>query len=350
MDRTAVRIGQIGVGYWGPNLLRSMRSLPQAQVVAVADSDAARLTELREAGGGLFVTRDYRELLARADVDAVVIAVPASLHARMVGEALEAGKHVFVEKPLAMTVADAARVVALAERQQRVLMVGHTFLYNAAVRRLREYITSGELGDIFYLYAQRLNLGRVRHDVNALWNFGPHDVSILLYLLDASPHEVSARGFAYLQPDVEDVVFMTATFPGGISAHVHISWLDPHKVRRMTVVGSRKMVVYDDASVDARIVLYDRGVDRVPTVDSPRDFGSFAEFQLALRRGDITIPALKFPEPLQVECQHFIDCILDGRAPLTGGQHALEVVKVLEAAQQSLDADGRTVRIEPSAA
>lgn len=344
MERSAVRIGQIGLGYWGPNLLRSMRSVPQAQVVAVADTDDRRLVD--EVGSGLFATGDYRELLGRADVDAVVIAVPASLHARMVGEALEAGKHVFVEKPLAMTVADAARLVELADRQQRVLMVGHTFLYNAAVRRLKEYITSGELGDVFYLYAQRLNLGRVRQDVNALWNFGPHDVSILLYLLDMTPHDVSARGFAYLQPDLEDVVFMTVTFPGGISAHVHISWLDPHKVRRMTVVGSRKMVVYDDVSADARIVLYDRGVDRVPTADSPRDFGNFAEFQLALRHGDITIPALKFPEPLQLECQHFIDCIVNGASPLTDGRHGLEVVKVLEAAQRSLDEDGRSIPIE----
>jgi predicted dehydrogenase len=350
MGRTVVRVGQIGLGYWGPNLLRSLRSLPHAQVVAVADLDERRLSEAAGGGQGTAVTRDYRELLARADVDAVIIAVPASLHARMVGEALEAGKHVFVEKPLAMTVAEATRVVALAEQRQRVLMVGHTFLYNAAVRRLKEYITSGELGDVFYLYAQRLNLGRVRQDVNALWNFGPHDVSILLYLLDAAPHEVSARGFAYLQPDLEDVVFMTVTFPGGISAHVHISWLDPHKVRRMTVVGSRKMAVYDDVSVDARITLYDRGVDRVPTADSPRDFGSFAEFQLALRHGDITIPALKFPEPLQLECQHFVDCIIDGSTPLTDGRHGLEVVKVLEAAQQSLDQDGRTVRIDPSGA
>jgi predicted dehydrogenase len=350
MGRTVVRVGQIGLGYWGPNLLRSLRSLPHAQVVAVADSDERRLADVAGSGPGLGVTRDYRELLARPDVDAVVVAVPASLHARMVGEALEAGKHVFVEKPLAMTVADATRVVELAAQRQRVLMVGHTFLYNAAVRRLKEYITSGELGDVFYLYAQRLNLGRVRQDVNALWNFGPHDVSILLYLLDAAPQDVSARGFAYLQPGLEDVVFMTVTFPGGISAHVHISWLDPHKVRRMTVVGSRKMVVYDDVSVDARIVLYDRGVDRVPTADSPRDFGNFAEFQLALRHGDITIPALKFPEPLQLECKHFIDCIVDGSTPLTDGRHGLEVVKVLEAAQQSLDQDGRTVRITPSPA
>ncbi|MGD9765249.1 MAG: Gfo/Idh/MocA family protein, partial [Candidatus Binatia bacterium] len=340
------RIGQIGLGYWGPNLLRAMREVPRAQVVALADSDGGRLPPQSAHGQELFVTRDYRELLGRPDVDAVIIAVPAALHARMVGEALEAGKHVLVEKPLAMTVADGAALVALAERNRRVLMVGHIFLYNAAVRRLKEYIASGELGDVLYLYAQRLNLGRVRQDVNALWNFGPHDVSILLYLLGAAPQNVSARGFAYLQPDLEDVVFLTATFPGGVCAHVHISWLDPHKVRRMTVVGSRKMVVYDDASVDARIVLHDRGVDRVPTADSPSDFGSFAEFQLALRHGDITIPALKFPEPLQLECQHFVDCVTEGRTPLTDGRHALEVVRVLEAAQRSLREDGRTIALE----
>jgi len=345
-----IRAAIVGMGSWGRNLVTSVQGRSDVLRFTVGATRTPAKAADFAAAHGIRMLPGYDAVLSDPTVDAVVLATPHSQHAEEIAAAARAGKHVFVEKPLAMTVEDAARVVALAERQQRVLMVGHTFLYNAAVRRLREYITSGELGDIFYLYSQRLNLGRVRRDVNALWNFGPHDVSILLYLLDASPHEVSARGFAYLQPDVEDVVFMTATFPGGISAHVHISWLDPHKVRRMTVVGSRKMVVYDDASVDARIVLYDRGVDRVPTVDSPRDFGSFAEFQLALRRGDITIPALKFPEPLQVECQHFVDCIVDGRAPLTGGQHALEVVKVLEAAQRSLDADGRSVRIEPSPA
>ena len=345
MSEAAIRVAQVGLGYWGPNLLRNMFSVPQARVVGVADLDGRRLAEVAQNGRVVRTTTDYQEFLASTDVDAVVICTPATSHARMVHETLLAGKHVLVEKPLAMNAAEGAALVELAERQGLVLMVGHTFLYNSAVRRLRQYVADGELGDVFYIYSQRLNLGRVRHDVNAMWNFAPHDISIILYLLAQSPIEVSARGFAYLQPDLEDVVFMTLVFAGGISAHVHISWLDPHKVRQMTVVGSRKMAVYDDVSADARIVLFDRGVDRVPTADSPRDFKSFAEFQLRLRSGDVTIPALKFPEPLQLECQHFIDCILQKQLPLTDGRHGLEVVKILEAAQQSMANGGRAVRI-----
>ena len=345
MSDTIVRVAQVGFGYWGPNLLRNMLTVPQARVVAVADADPRRLAEAAH-DARLATTLDYRDLLVRPDIDAVVIAVPAQAHARLAAEALRAGKHVLVEKPLALTSADAQQLIEIAERRGLVLMVGHTFLYNAAVQRLKQYLQRGELGQVFYLHSERLNLGRVRQDVNALWNFAPHDISIILHLLEQPCLEVSARGFAYLQPDIQDVVFMTLVFPGQTSAHVHISWLDPHKVRKMTIVGSRKMAVYDDVSADARIVLYDRGVDRVPTADSPRDFTTFAEFQLRLRSGDITIPALQFPEPLQVECQHFIDCIVGQQRPLTDGRHGLDVIKVLEAAQQSINACGRAVRVE----
>jgi len=343
----SVRVGQIGLGYWGPNLLRNLLTVCEAQVVGVADLDQRRLAEVTQNGARFAGTCDYRELLARPDIDAVVVATPATTHAQLVEEALLAGKHVLVETPLTTGVEQGERLVELADTQRRVLMVGHTFLYNAAVRRLKEYIDAGALGDVLYLSSQRLNLGRVRGDVNALWNFAPHDVSILLYVLGRSPSEVSARGFAYLQEGVEDVVFMTLTFPGNVGAHVHISWLDPHKVRRMTVVGNRKMVVYDDTSSDARLTLYDRGVDRIPTADSPRDFKSFADFQLRLRSGDVTIPALPFPEPLRTECQHFIDCIVRGETPLTDGRHGLEVVKVLAATQRSMDRGGGTVQIHP---
>jgi len=345
VSEAAVRIAQFGLGYWGPNLLRNMLSVAQARVVAVADLDERRLAEVVQNGSSVATTRDHRELLSRADIDAVVIATPAASHGELAYAALSAGKHVLIEKPLATTVEDGARLIELANRKGLILMVGHTFLYSAAVRRLKQYLEHGELGEVFYVYSQRLNLGRVRHDVNALWNFGPHDISILLYLLGQTPVEVVARGFAYLQKDVEDVVFMTLVFPRNVSAHVHISWLDPHKVRRMTVVGSRKMAVYDDLSSDARIVLYDRGVDRVPTAESPRDFGSFAEFQLRLRSGDVTIPALTLPEPLRLECEHFVECIRTGRRPLTDGQHGLEVVRVLAAAQHSISHRGAPVAI-----
>jgi predicted dehydrogenase len=341
-----VRIGQIGIGYWGPNLLRSFLALPDARVTWVADLDSGRLQDAKRNGVEFHTTSDYQDILRAGNVDAVVIATPAAIHYQMAREALQAGKHVLVEKPLAMTTLECEKLIELAEQQQRVLMVGHTFLYNAAVRRLKEYVDARELGDVLYLYAQRLNLGRVRRDVNALWNFGPHDVSIILYVLGEEPVEVSARGFDYLQRGIADVVFMTLVFPSRVAAHVHISWLDPQKVRRMTVVGSRKMLVYDDVSSDAKLVLYDRGVDRVPTSESPRDFGSFAEFQLLLRSGDVTIPSLKFPEPLRLECAHFVECIRTGQRPLTDGRHGLSVVKVLEATQRSLDNNGAPVRVE----
>lgn len=340
MKDNRVRVGQIGLGYWGPNLLRNLLSLPNVQVVAVADLDCTRLSQVRLNSANIETTTDSIALLDRRDLDAVVIATPAKTHFELAWRALQTGKHVLVEKPMAMSTAKGAKLVALAEEKGLVLMVGHTFLYNAAVRRLKEYLDEGELGDVFYLYSQRLNLGRVRQDVNALWNFAPHDISIILYLLEQMPVEVTARGFACLQPGIEDVVFMTLAFPGGVGAQVHISWLDPQKVRRMTVVGSRKMVVYDDVSTDAKIVIYDRGVDRIPTSDSPRDFNTFAEFQLLPRRGDVLIPALDFPEPLRLECQHFIECILEGNRPLTDGYHGLAVVKVLEAAQRSLEKGG----------
>ncbi len=345
MSEAVVRIGHIGFGYWGPNLLRNMQSISRARVIAVADADECRLAAVVEKGPAIGTTRDYRELLSRPDIDAVVIATPAASHAELAYAALSAGKHALVEKPLATTFEDAARLVALADRKGLVLMVGHTFLYSPAVRCMRQHLQGGELGEIFYLYAQRLNLGRVCPDVNTLWNSGPHDVSILLYLLGQMPVEVAARGFSYLRQDVEDVVFMTLVFPQGVGAHVHMSWLDPHKVRRMTVIGSRQMAVYDDGNRDAPVVLYDRSFDRVVAPHDRCDLQSPAEFQVRVRSGEVTVPALTPAEPLRVECEHFVDCILEGRQPLTGGQHALDVVRVLTAAQHSIDKRGTPVPI-----
>ena len=333
-----VKVGVLGYGYWGPNLVRNLAGLPSVKVRVVADPDAGRLKELD--GNGLGTTTDWRRVLDDRAVDAVIIATPAATHYQLAKAALLAQKHVLVEKPLAISSAECRELIELAERAHRTLMVGHTFLYNAAVRRLRDYVTSGELGTVLYLYAQRLSLGRVRRDVNALWNFAPHDLSIILHLIGRKPVEVSARGFACLQPGIEDVVFLTLAFEGGLGAHVHLSWLDPQKVRRMTVVGSRKMVVYDDVSLDAKLTVYDRGLDRVPTAESPRDFHGFAEFQLLQRIGDVVIPTLKFPEPLSVECAHFIECVEQGTPPLTDGPHGLQVVEILEAAQRSMARGG----------
>ena len=336
-----VRIAQVGLGYWGPNLLRNLLTVGDAHVTWAVDQDPDRLHDARERAGGLKVTTEYGEVLASDDVDAVVIATPAALHFQMVRQALLAGKHALVEKPLAMTSAESRELAELAKSRDLVLMVGHTFLYNAAVRKVRQYIVDGELGDVLYLYSQRLNLGRVRKDVNALWNFAPHDISIILYLLGARPSSVAAQGFAYLQPSIADVVFCNLTFPDGRAAHLHISWLDPLKVRRMTVVGTQKMAVYDDTSSDAKIALYDRGMESIPTAQSPKDFANFAEYQLLPRRGDVVIPAFKFPEPLQTQCAHFVECVRNGQTPLTDAMHGLAVVEVLEAAQRSMDTKGR---------
>jgi predicted dehydrogenase len=340
-----INIALVGLGYWGPNLARNIATLAEGRLHTLCDVRSDRLRDLAKQYPASSLQGDYRAVLEDREVQAVVIAAPVAVHFEMAAAALRAGKHVLVEKPLAQTAEQCRKLIALAEAQSRVLMVGHVFLYNAAVRKVKEYIQSGELGEIYYVYSQRLNLGIVRRDVNALWNFGPHDLSILCYWLDGSPQRVVARGFSYIQPNIEDVVFVSMEFPGGIGASVHISWLDPHKIRRMTVVGSRKMVVYDDVSTDAKIMLFDKGITKKPTASlgdgaaSDRSLGgfdSFGEFQLLHRAGDVLIPKLGFTEPLKEECQHFVDCIRLGRQPLTDGYEGLRVVEALEAAQRSL--------------
>ena len=333
-----VNLAMVGLGYWGPNLARNLSVLTDSRLHTLCDARPEQLERYRGQYPDANATTDFGAVLADPAVDAMVLATPASTHHEMARAALLAGKHVFVEKPLATSSAACEDLIEVAENRQRTLMVGHVFIYNAAVRKVREYIDSGELGDIRYVYSQRLNLGQVRRDANALWNFGPHDISILNYWLRADPIDVVARGYAYLQPDIEDVVFMTLDYPGGIGANVHISWLDPLKVRRMTVVGSEKMVVYDDVSADSRVMLYDKGFSRKESgpKTSLGSFETFAEFQLLIRAGDVLIPRIDFVEPLRVELQHFVDCIRTGATPDTDGRDGLRVVRALEAAQRSL--------------
>jgi predicted dehydrogenase len=336
-----VNIALVGLGYWGPNLARNLALVKGGRLSVLCDARPEQLSRYGALYPNARTTTDYDAVLADEGVDAVVLATPAPTHHPLASAALRAGKHVLVEKPLATSVADCEDLIQLAAAGGRTLMVGHVFIYNAAVRKVREYIDSGELGEIRYLYSQRLNLGQVRRDANALWNFAPHDLSIMGYWLRAEPIDVVARGYDYLQPGIEDVVFMTLDYPGGIGANVHISWLDPLKVRRMTVVGSEKMVVYDDVSTDARVMLYDKGVTRRgPDGAEPSlgRFESFAEFQLLIRAGDVLIPQIEFSEPLRVETQHFVDCIVSGATPETDGQDGLRVVRALEMAQRSMDA------------
>ncbi|MBM3134007.1 MAG: Gfo/Idh/MocA family oxidoreductase [Chloroflexi bacterium] len=338
MMTNAINVAVIGYGYWGPNLARNFHQLPEARLALVADLDAARLAEVARLYPTTTVTTDYRQALARPEIVAVAVATPVRTHFAIAQEALLAGKHVLVEKPLALTAAEAEALIALAEQQQRTLMVGHTFEYNPAVWKIKELIAAGEIGQVYYAYANRVNLGRVQWDINALWNIAPHDVSILLYLLEAMPLEVSARGAVYLSQGVEDVVFLTLTFPGNVLAHVQASWLDPSKVRRLTIVGSEKMIVYDDVDNEAKVKIYDKGVYR-------KGNAAYGEFQFRVHSGDIHIPRIDMTEPLRNECAHFIECVRTGQRPRTDGACGLRVVRVLEAAQRSLERGGASVQV-----
>ena len=344
-------VGLIGFGYWGPNLARAIATSEGCELAAISDADAIRLERASRRYPDARAFTDPIEMVTATDISAVVIATPADTHFDLARRALAAGKHVLVEKPMARTMAEATELIRIAQAAQVVLMPAHVFLYNAAVRKVRHYIEAGELGEIYYVYSQRLNLGQVRRDVNALWNFAPHDLSILAYWLDATPERLVAWGFPYIQRGIEDVVFMTLAYPRGIGANVHISWLDPQKVRLMTVVGSEKMVVYDDTSPDARIRLIDKGVTRKFIEEAGQagaslgEYETFAQFQLLMRAGDVLIPKIDFEEPLQLEVEDFVAAVRDGKQPLSDARSGLEVVRVLEAAQRSLDQAGMPVTV-----
>lgn len=330
-----VGVGLVGVGYWGPNLARNVSGLQNARLTHICDSRPESLRAIAPRYPTARVCEDLGELLSAPDVDAVVVATPAATHCEVAARCLEAGKHVLVEKPLAMSSDECLKLIELAEKKSLKLMVGHVFLYSPPVLKIKDLLDSGELGDIYYAYSTRANLGQIRRDINAMWNLAPHDVSIMLYLLGDLPTLVSASGITRIQEGIEDVVFMNLTFPGGIAAHIHVSWLDPGKVRQFTLVGSKKMVVYDDVDPDAKIRILDKGVTKVAK-DSREAFSSFGEFQLLLRAGDVLIPKIPATEPLNVECEHFVNCIENNERPLTDGVHGLHVVRILEAAQESM--------------
>lgn len=328
-----LRFGLIGFGHWGPHYARILAgTVPGARLSACAEPAAARLASFERQYPSARAYADYTRLLRDGDIDAVIVATPTSTHREVVERCLEAGVHVLVEKPLAATVEDAQALADLQRGTNRVLMVGHTFLFNPAVRAIKSYIDSGSLGDIRYLYFTRTGLGPIRQDVNALWDLAPHDFSMLRYWLGTDPVDLVARGQSYLKPDTEDVVFVTLTYPDKILASVHVSWLDPVKVRSVTVVGDRKMVVFDDTHTTEKLRIYDRGADY-----QPRE-GGFAEFIAAVRDGDIVIPRLEQREPLREQLEHFVGCIQTGAQPLTSADDGVAVVKVLERAQRELRA------------
>ena len=326
-----VNLAVLGVGYWGPNLLRNFCQLEEVAVTAVCDKDPARLPHIHKTYPRLQLIEDYREVLNNPDIEAVVVALPAKLHYEVAMEALSLGKHVLAEKPLALSSKECLQLISKAEENDRVLMVGHTFEYNPAVNLLKEEVKKGTLGEIYYINSQRLNLGKIRQDVNVMWNLAPHDISIILYILQQEPLAVSACGVSYIQDGIEDVVFIDLVFQNDVRAHIHVSWLDPVKVRRMTVVGSGRMVVYDNMEQN-KIRIYDEGIDES---DGKFDY----------RRGGIVVPNIDPREPLNTECAHFIQCIVDHQTPLTDGYDGLRVVRVLEAAQRSLGQNGKEIKL-----
>ncbi len=332
MSASPLRIAVVGLGYWGPNLARNFAAIEGCELAWCCDPCEQALERIAGRFPQARLTGDLDEVLADPALDAVVLATPVPLHAECAVRVLQAGKHCFVEKPLAQSVADAERVVAAAEAAGRVLMVGHLLEYHPGVQRLKQLVDSGELGDrIYYIYGNRLNLGKLRADENALWSLGAHDVSVVLYLADEEPWDVVAHGESYVQAGVEDVVFCFLRFPSGVSAHLHLSWLDPHKERRFTVVGSRRMATFDDMAREGKLQIFDKGFD-----EGSRGYGEYIT-----RTGDMFSPSIPNVEPLRVECEHFVECVRTGRRPRSDGTSGLRVVRVLEDLQRSLDASVR---------
>ena len=326
-----VTVGVVGLGYWGPNLARNFAALEGCRLTWCCDSSEESRSRWERSLPGTRFTGDLADLLADEELDAVVVATDVPSHAALAIRALSAGKHCFVEKPLARSTAEAAEVVAAADAAGRTLMVGHLLEYHPGIAKLKEIVASGELGDVFYVYSNRLNLGKIREDENALWSLGAHDVSVLLHLFDGEePSEVLTRGESFVRPGVEDVVFCYLRFPSGRVAHMHLSWLDPHKERRLTVVGSRRMATFDDMALERKLTVYDKGFDP--------DFRNYGEY--ITRSGDVMSPHIPNEEPLRIECRHFVECIRSGTEPQSGSESAMRTVRVLESLQRSLDEGG----------
>lgn len=340
-----VNLGIIGCGHWGINLVRNFYLTDDCKIKIIADSQQERLDHVKKDYDDFAAVTDYHAILNDSQIDAVIIATPPGSHYSIAMEAINSGKHVFVEKPLAMNTKEAIELVDTARSFNKKLMVGHTVLYNEAIKLIKEIINSGEIGEVYYIYSSRLNLGIVRPDVNVMWSLAPHDVSILLYLLDKKALSVSAKGLSYIQDKIEDVVYLNMTFEDKINAQVHVSWLDPNKKREITVVGSKKMLVYDDLS-DERIKIYDKGIDKFNKSGFLGNYNSFVEYSLIHRAGEVVIPKVNINEPLKYECTDFIESIMNHKEPFTNGRSAIDVVRILESAERSLKDEGRKVVIE----
>jgi predicted dehydrogenase len=341
--KKAVRVAVAGCGYWGPNLIRNLYQLSDCELKAVCDVSEQRLRHMRRLYPALETTTQFDDLLKDKELDALVIATPVRFHFEMAKACLEAGKHVFIEKPMARTTAEAEELLALAKKQGLQIMVGHTFLFSPAVRRMKEIVDSGDIGKIQYISARRLNLGLFQKDINVAWDLAPHDISIILHLLEDQPLSISCQGSSHVNKSIEDVTMMYLTFSKNRCAFIQNSWLDPKKVRQMTVVGSRRMIIYDDTEPLEKLKIYDARVEVPPHYDT------FAEFTYSYHYGDAYIPYIKQDEPLKLECQHFVDCIRDGQTPLTDGRLGLEVVRILDAAGMSLQKQGVSIPLSAAA-
>jgi len=336
-----MKMGVIGCGYWGPNLIRVIYQLPEFMEVICCDLDPERLDRMRRLFPYIQTTSDVEDVLSDDAVAAVAVATPVRLHHELGELVLQRGKHLFVEKPLANSVANCRRLIDIAARNNKVLMVGHTFEYTAAVNKMKEIIDSGELGEILYVSGIRVNLGLFQPDINVVWDLAPHDLSILNFILDRTPVSVNCRGLAHFRAGIEDVASLTLDYGDNLISFVHVSWLDPKKIRRTTVVGTNKMLVYDDIQTQEKIKIYDKGVDAPPYYDT------FAEFQFSYRYGDIHIPKLDDYEPLKKEMHHFYECIRNGATPRSDGHSGLRVVSILEAAQASIKNKGAPAPVHP---
>lgn len=337
-DRLGVAI--VGCGYWGINYVRVFSELPESQVVVVCDRRADRLQEVGRRFPGVELTMEFEDAVRLDGVDAVVVCTEATAHHAIAHRCLAAGKHVLVEKPLTTTVADAEELIALAESKGVTLMVGHTFLYNTGIRKVKSYIDQAAVGRVYYLYARRTNLGPIRRDVSALWDLAPHDVSIFNYLLDGMPEWVSAVGAKALRNSREDVGFISLGYPDGVIGHIHVSWANPSKVREVVVVGSDKRIVFDDLNALERVRVFEKGV-----TPAPAEASSYGEYQFLIRDGDIISPRLEVSEPLKSQSSHFLECITQGSRPLSGGQEGLEVVQVMAAIDRSIEHNGAPAKV-----
>jgi predicted dehydrogenase len=334
-----LKVGVVGCGYWGPNLVRNLRQASDCNLKLLCDVSEQRLRHMQRLYPDLQTTTQFENILNDAEIEAVVIATPVRFHFDMAKAALLAGKHVFVEKPIARTAAESEELVALAEKLGLVLMVGHTFLFSPAVKRMKEIISAGDIGQVQYISARRLNLGLFQKDINVAWDLAPHDISIILHLLEERPFSVSCQGNSHVTRGIEDVTMMYLNFAGNRCAFIQNSWLDPKKVRQMTVVGSRRMIVYDDTEPLEKIKIYDA------RVETPPHYDTFAEFTYSYHYGDAYVPYIKQDEPLKLECQHFVDCVRNGMTPITDGYLGLEVVRILEAAGLSLKSHGAAIEL-----